>query len=71
MWPGMPILPKKQIWYFLAIKEKTQKKWKVRWNEKWGECEADFLHAHKHESFLKIETMIFDEDGQTFPKSPK
>ena len=44
---------------------KSEVKWKVRW------CEADFLHAHKHESFLKIETMIFDEDGQTFPKSPK
>ena len=30
--------------------------------------EADFLHADKDESFLQIDTMIFDEDGQVFPK---
>ena len=26
--------------------------------------EIDFLHADKHESFLQIDTMIFDVDGQ-------
>ena len=33
--------------------------------------EVDFLHADKHESFLQIDTMIFDGDGQAFPKFPK
>ena len=33
--------------------------------------EVDFLHADKHESFLQIYTMIFDGDGQTFPKFPQ
>ena len=26
--------------------------------------EVDFLHADKHGSFLEIDTMIFDGDGQ-------
>ena len=32
--------------------------------------EVDFLHADKHESFLQIDTMIFDGDDQAkwFPK---
>ena len=30
-----------------------------------------FLQADKHESFLQIDTMIFDGDGQTFSKFPK
>ena len=30
-----------------------------------------FLHPDKHESFLHISTMIFDEDGQAFPKFQK
>ena len=29
--------------------------------------EVDLLHAYKHESFLEIDTMIFDGDGQAFP----
>ena len=33
--------------------------------------EVDFLHVDKHESFLKIDTMIFNGDGQAFPKFPK
>ena len=33
--------------------------------------EVDFLHTDKYESFLQINTMIFDGDGQTFPKLPK
>ena len=33
--------------------------------------EVDFLHANKHESFLQIDTMIFNGNGQTFPKFPK
>ena len=32
--------------------------------------EVVFFHADKLESFL-IDTMIFDGDGQTFPKFPK
>ena len=30
--------------------------------------EVDFLHGVRHENFLKIDSMIFDGDGQTFPK---
>ena len=33
--------------------------------------EVDFLHTDKRESFLQIDTMIFDGDRQTFPKFPK
>ena len=33
--------------------------------------EVDFLHADKHESSLQIDRMIFDGDGQAFPKFPK
>ena len=33
--------------------------------------EVDFLHADKHESFLQIDTMIFDGYDQTFSKFPK
>ena len=33
--------------------------------------EVDFLHADKHDSFLQTNTMIFDGDGQVFPKFPK
>ena len=33
--------------------------------------EVDFLHADEHKSFLQIDTMIFDWDGQAFPKIPK
>ena len=29
---------------------------------------VDFLHAYKHESFLQIDTMIFNENGKAFPK---
>ena len=32
--------------------------------------EGDFLHADKHKNFLKIDTMIFDGDGQGSPKFP-
>ena len=32
---------------------------------------VDFLVADKHKSFLQIDTMISDGDGQAFPKSPK
>ena len=32
---------------------------------------VDFLHAEKHESFLQIDTMIFDGHGQALPKFPK
>ena len=28
--------------------------------------EVDFLHGHKHESVLQINTMIFDGNGQLF-----
>ena len=33
--------------------------------------EVDFLYADKHESFIQIDSMIFDGDGQAFPKFPK
>ena len=33
--------------------------------------EVDFLHADQHKSFLQIDTIIFDEDGQAFPEFPK
>ena len=33
--------------------------------------EVDFLQVDKHESFLQIDTMIYDGDGQAFPKFPK
>ena len=33
--------------------------------------ELDFMHADKHESFLQIDAMIFDGDGQAFPKFSK
>ena len=33
--------------------------------------EVNFLHAYKHESFLQIDTMIFDGDGQAFPNFRK
>ena len=33
--------------------------------------EVDFLLAYKHESFIQIDTMDFDEDGQGFAKFPK
>ena len=29
------------------------------------------MQADKHESFLQIDTMIFDGDGQAFPNYPK
>ena len=32
---------------------------------------VDFLHADKDEKYLQIDTMIFDGDGQAFPKFPK
>ena len=33
--------------------------------------EIDFSHVDKHENSLQINAMIFDGDGQTFPKFPK
>ena len=32
---------------------------------------VDFLHVDKHESFLQIDTMFFNGDGQGYPKFPK
>ena len=32
---------------------------------------VDILNADKHENFLQIGIMIFDGDGQAFPKFPK
>ena len=31
--------------------------------------EVDFLHADKNESFLQVDTMIFDGNGQAFQSS--
>ena len=33
--------------------------------------EVDFLHAGKHQSFAKVNTIIFDWCGQESPKYPK
>ena len=33
--------------------------------------EVDFMHANINKSFLQIDTLIFDEDDQAFPKFPK
>ena len=33
--------------------------------------EVDFLHEDMHETFLQMDTVIFDGDGQAFPKFPK
>ena len=33
--------------------------------------EVDLLHADEQESFLQIDTMIFDGDDEEFPKFPK
>ena len=30
--------------------------------------EVDFMHADQHESFLQIDTIVFDGDGQAFPE---
>ena len=43
----------------------------LRYLKKEMSCKVDFLHAHKHESFLHIDSMIFDGDCQAFPKFPK
>ena len=32
---------------------------------------VDFLHADKHESFPRIDTVIFDGNGQAFQKFTK
>ena len=33
--------------------------------------EVDILHVGKNESYLQIDTVIFDGFGQAFPKFPK
>ena len=33
--------------------------------------EVDLLHLYEHGNFLQIDTIIFDGDGQAFPKFPK
>ena len=33
--------------------------------------EVNFLHVDKDQSFLQIDTMMFDGDVQAFPKFPK
>ena len=42
VWPGMPKLPKKQVYCFFAISYERSEWW---------------LHASKHESLLQIDTM--------------
>ena len=53
----MPKLPKIQICYLFEMSQ--------------GRLGLIFLHADKHESFLQIDAMIFDGDGQASPKFPK
>ena len=55
----MPKLPKIQICYLFEMSQGRSRLGLI------------FLHADKHESFLQIDTMIFDEDGQASPKFPK
>ena len=43
----------------------------LQYLEKEVRDKVDFLHAGKHKSFLQIDTMIFNGDGQAFPKIPK
>ena len=43
----------------------------LQYLKKQGSDEVDFLHADKHESFLLIDTLIFDGDAQASPKFPK
>ena len=43
----------------------------IQYLEKEVSDEVDILHADKHESFLKIDSMIFEGDGQSSPKFPK
>ena len=43
----------------------------LQYLKKQGSDEVDFLHADKHESFLLIDTLIFDGDAQAYPKFPK
>ena len=33
--------------------------------------EVDFLYVDKHESFPQIDSVIFERNGQAFPKFPK
>ena len=65
----------------LSFSVRVAKHAQINWNNKFAlsfqylkkevSDEVDFLHADKHESFLQIDTMIFDGDGQAFPKFPK
>ena len=51
-----PNYPKEQVCYFLKIEVSD---------------EVEFLHVDRHESFLEIDTIIFDGDLEAFPKFPK
>ena len=52
VWPGMAKLSK--IISFLFLCDNLRKKWLMK---------LIFLYADKHESFLQIDTLIFDGDG--------
>ena len=43
----------------------------LQYHKKEVRDEVDILHANKYESFLQVDTMIFDGNGQAFPKFPK
>ena len=60
VWPSMPKLPK-----IISLPISLQ------YFKKELSVEVDFLLADKHESFLQINTMVFDGDGQAFLKFPK
>ena len=42
----------------------------LQYHKKKVSDEVDLLHAYKYESFLQIDNMIFDGDGQAFPEFP-
>ena len=53
------------------ITEKNKFAISMQYLEKEVSDEVDILHADKHESFLKIDSMIFEGDGQSLSKFPK
>ena len=53
------------------ITEKNKFAISMQYLEKEVSDEVDILHADKHESFLKIDSMIFEGDGQSSSKFPK
>ena len=60
-------------WLWVRVQLQSHKKFAIslQYLKKAVNDDVDFLHADKHESFLQIDNMIFDGDGQSFPKFSK